>query len=69
MRYHIVLAKGTNTLSRLAATTTTDNNFAEAAVTATVALWGNSAADNVSVYRELDNGTVADEYFFYAEKD
>ncbi len=69
MKFVIVLASGSTTLESIKRSVPGNNNFADASVEATKALFGASGADNVTAYREYDTSTIASEHFFYAEKE
>jgi hypothetical protein len=69
MKFVIVLSRGDNPVECINGEVPGNNDFAEAAIECTRVLFSSTSADNVTGYREFESGTVAEDHFFYAEKE
>ena len=69
MKFIIVLSRGDNPVECINGEVPGNNDFAEAAIECTRALFSSTNADNVTGYRLYGSDSVAEDHFFYAEKE
>lgn len=69
MKFVIVLSRGGNPVECINGEVPGNNAFADAAVEVTKALFHSTSADNATGYRLYGSDAVAEDHFFYAEKE